>query len=136
MQEAGVTKNRRGLKLRTVLRPKYLKFLVPVLLIIVIGVTLILTHTSRPASSDSLQAVENKVSKHMLLPTNEQPALLKVVDKNELESPFLKDKAQNGDEILVYKNNRIAIIYRPSIDRIVGVGTVSIDTPPTSNSSN
>lgn len=77
----------------------------------------------------SLAAVERQVGRHYVLPTNETPVLATVTDSTKLETPFLK-QAKNGDKILLYQKNALAIIYRPSIDRIVAVGPVTIDTPP------
>ena len=74
-----------------------------------------------------LRIVEAEVAKHYLLPLNEVPALATVTNSSKLTTPFFKN-AKNGDEILIYENNKIAIIYRPSIDRIVAVGPVSITT--------
>ena len=75
----------------------------------------------------ALQEVEKDVGRHYLLPTNEQPALITVEDETKVTSPFLK-QAKNGDKLLVYAKAKIVIIYRPSIDRIVAVGPVFIDT--------
>lgn len=90
--------------------------------------------SSSPPGVAQLKAVESKVSRHYLLPTSEIPALATVTNKNKLSTPFLKN-SQDGDEILIYQNNHIAIIYRPRIDRIVAVGPVSIDNPPAGASS-
>lgn len=115
------------------LRKRVAACLIFIILIIVAVVAIsLLRHSHGNNTPQNLPAAEDKISRHMLLPKNEKPALLTVVDKSKLESPFLKSKAQNGDIILVYKYNQLAIIYRPSIDRIVGVGTVSIDSPPKS----
>src|SRR5581483_1628499 len=56
-----------------------------------------------------LNHVTALVAKHYLLPTNETPALVTVTDTKKLTSPFLK-KSLDGDKILVYQKNRIAII--------------------------
>lgn len=82
---------------------------------------------SSQTGASALQEVEREVGRHYLLPTNEQPALVTVEDESKVTSPFLK-QAKNGDKILIYANAKIVIIYRPSIDRIVAVGPVLIDT--------
>jgi len=66
------------------------------------------------------------VSKHMVLPDNESPAELTIVDKTKIKTQFLK-KSENGDRVLIYQKHQRVIIYRPSIDRIVDVGVVQID---------
>lgn len=81
------------------------------------------------ANLNDVKTVKAKVEAHYLLPTDEEPALATVTDKNKLNTPFLK-KAENGDKILIYQQNQVAIIYRPSIDRVVSVGPVTIDAPP------
>ena len=88
-------------------------------------------HKSPAAVPDdtSVISIKHKVAAHYLLPTDEEPALATVTDKNKLSTPFLT-KAENGDKLLIYQKNRLAIIYRPRIDRVVGVGPVSIDEPP------
>lgn len=66
------------------------------------------------------------VSKHIILPTDEVPAELTIVDRSKVKSAFLKN-AINGDRVLIYQENKKAIIYRPSQDVLVDVGFVQID---------
>lgn len=74
-----------------------------------------------------VRAIVQKVQKHMLLPGDESPGLVTVVDKSKIvDIPFLQHSAENGDKLLVYTKARKAILYRPSIDRVVDVGPVSI----------
>jgi hypothetical protein len=77
---------------------------------------------------NKVEAVKYRIAKHLMLPANEQPALITVIDRSKLQTPFLK-QAENGDKILVYQSNRQAVIYRPGADRIVAVGPVIIDPP-------
>lgn len=77
---------------------------------------------------NSVDVVKSRVSKHIVLPTDEEPALLTVTDNSKLTTAFLK-QTQNGDKVLVYPQNKKAIIYRPAIDRIVDIGPVEIDQP-------
>ncbi|MEO5948918.1 MAG: hypothetical protein ABIP74_00790 [Candidatus Saccharimonas sp.] len=76
----------------------------------------------------SVERVVKSVQRHVVLPSDEVPALLTVTDSSKLTTQFLK-QSQNGDRILVYKNHQKAIIYRPSVDRIIDIGPVVIDTP-------
>ena len=78
---------------------------------------------------ESLLAVKNKISKHLILTQDEEPAMLTVTDKNKINTPFLK-QAENGDKMLIYQNAKKVILYRPSIDRIIDVGPVSIAETP------
>lgn len=70
--------------------------------------------------------VIGRVSRHIVLPSDEVPALLTVTDNAKLTSSFLK-QAKNGDKVLVYQTNKKAILYRPGVDRIIDVGPVVID---------
>ena len=64
------------------------------------------------------------VGRHYLLP-DEEPAIATVEDKEKVQSEFFR-AAENGDKLLIYKEAKKVILYRPSIDRIVEVGPVSI----------
>lgn len=103
-------------------------FALCILLVSALVLSLIL---GRKENLNSVEVVKNHVGKHYLLPSGEQPALATITDKKKLSSQFLR-QADNGDKVLIYQKNQIAIIYRPQLDRIVAVGPVSIDTPPTS----
>ena len=85
----------------------------------------------KPVDSQDVAAIQKDVARHFALPA-EEPVLATVTDTNKLTSPFLK-RAQNGDRVLIYQQTKLAIIYRPSIDRIIAVGPVSIDTPSVKN---
>jgi len=72
--------------------------------------------------------LKEKIGKLILLPTNEEPVVATIVDSEKLktEQPFYKD-AQNGDKLLVYQQEKKAIIYSPSKNILVNVGTVFFD---------
>lgn len=94
-----------------------------------LGAYLIKGHKAKPLTGEAeLKSVQAKISRHYLLPTDEEPALATVTDTSKLKTPIFKN-SQAGDRILIYQVNQIAIIYRPSTDRIIAVGPVSIDTP-------
>lgn len=103
------------------------------LILIIIGLLMLVrshhTQTTKQADTNDVSGVKTAVERHFILPTNEEPALATVTDVTKLNSS-LRSKAQNGDRILIYQNNQIAIIYRPTVDRIAGIVPVSIDTPP------
>lgn len=75
-----------------------------------------------------IATVKNAISKHMVLPSNEEPTLAVVADKSKLTNKYLAAKAENGDQILIYTQQQLAIIYRPSIDRIAGITVVTADS--------
>jgi predicted negative regulator of RcsB-dependent stress response len=74
--------------------------------------------TTSSETQTELQQIVSKVSAHAVVPTDEEPALYTVVDKDQQQQAFFA-AAQNGDKVLIYTGIRKAILYRPSTDRIV-----------------
>jgi hypothetical protein len=101
---------------------------VAVIALIIVGIKINDTNNLNATGVAAAKAVMQRVSRHYLLPSGETPALATITDTAKLTSPLFKT-AHNGDKVLIYQTNHTAIIYRPSIDRIVAVGPVQIDTP-------
>lgn len=74
------------------------------------------------------QKAARVLSKHMLVPLDEIPSVVVISDVELLiqEQPFFEGSL-DGDQLFVYPEFGQAIIYRPSVDRIVKVGPVSFD---------
>lgn len=64
------------------------------------------------------------VSKHMELP-DEAPTLATVTDKEKLSEQNFFKQAENGDKVLIYLQAGKAILYRPSIGKIIDVTKVN-----------
>lgn len=78
------------------------------------------------AENDAKQTTAN-VGKLIVLP-NEKPAIAIVNDEAKLKKQsFFKD-AKNGDKVLMYKNARKAILYRPSENKVIEVAFMRDDT--------
>jgi hypothetical protein len=62
------------------------------------------------------------------LPDNEKPDVATVKDKEALKKqyPFF-DQAENDDVVLIYKEAKLAILYRPSTQKLIKVGPVNIE---------
>lgn len=76
-------------------------------------------------AEDELTQITNSIGKMMELP-DETPTLATINDKSKLEkSPFF-DRAENGDKVLLYTNEKKAILYRPSTQKIVDVTTINV----------
>jgi hypothetical protein len=64
-----------------------------------------------------------------VLPPGEVPVLATVGDTSKLpDQPFFRE-AQSGDEVLMFMKSKKAILWRPSIKKIVEVGPLSIKQP-------
>lgn len=77
---------------------------------------------SQPTAKGQVEDVVGKVGLLMTLPSDETPSLATVTDAEALkkENQFYKE-AQNGDKILIYVKSAKAILYRPSINKIISV---------------
>lgn len=85
---------------------------------------------SKPGPNlDDVWTIQDRVARHFVLPQGEDPALATVTDKSLLKTPFLQ-QANNGDKLLIYQKAQRVIIYRPSLDRIIDIGPVSIASVP------
>lgn len=78
------------------------------------------------ASSEETKTLLTQVGKLIELPTGESPTIATVSDKTKLlDQPFFA-KAENGDKVLIYSNAKKAILYRPSINKIIEVAPVNM----------
>lgn len=69
------------------------------------------------------------VRKLMDLPS-EEPTVATVSDIERLKTqPFFR-RAQNGDKVIIYQSLSKAILYRPSINKIIDVATMNVSTSP------
>ena len=79
-----------------------------------------------------LQTMTDNVKKSMSLPTDEQPVVATVTDKNLLPKEKFFSFAQDGDKILMYKKHKLAILYRPASATVVTQATLDFtDVSPT-----
>ena len=80
-------------------------------------------------SAQEMNAVLASVSKLMELPQNEMPTVATVTDVKKLTAQDFFKKAQNGDKVLIFQKALRAILYRPSINKIIEVGPIKLDSP-------
>lgn len=115
-----------------IIQKKHIIFLEGVV-IIALAVVVTWLYLTLNQRSDGAGGTVNAVSRHYQLP-EEDPAIATVEDKTKLNSEFLKN-AENGDKLLIYKDAKKVILYRPSVDRIIEVGPVSIASPKSGTTS-
>ena len=74
---------------------------------------------------DETNSTVAAVSKLIVLPNNENPALSTVADLSNLPENPIFAKAKNGDKILVYAQSKKAILYDPIQNKIVDVAPLN-----------
>lgn len=82
--------------------------------------------TKDPTKQASVEAdmVKKELSKHMILPANQQIDIRKITSK--VDDPFFQN-AEIGDYLIIFYENRIAYIYSIEKNIIVNAGVVFID---------
>ena len=88
--------------------------------------------TIGPQAAAETKKVIDKVGKLIELPA-EEPILATVTDVGKLPKEPFYQNAQDGDKVLVYKNAKIAILYRPAANKIIKVGAVTIEEQKTAS---
>lgn len=117
---------------------KYLSRTTLIVIGIVIGVLLIAVgvlgwkyyQVSKDNSDDSKEIsakIIQKVAALYMIPTNEEPTVARIQDKNKLENQDFFKNASNGDYLLVYQKNKVALVYREQNNKLVNVGPVNIE---------
>jgi hypothetical protein len=66
-----------------------------------------------------VKQVTQAISKFMDLPANEEPSLATITDEVKLKEQDFFKNSKNGDKVLIYAQARKAILYRPSVNRII-----------------
>ncbi len=69
----------------------------------------------------------SRVSVLMVLPTDETPTVATISDKDKLKDQLFFKEAENGDVLLAYTKSMLAILYRPSANRIINVAPITIN---------
>jgi predicted negative regulator of RcsB-dependent stress response len=83
---------------------------------------------SNPTTAGNLEVSETvqAVGKLISLPAKETPTLATVTNVTQLKSQTFFANAKNGDKVLIYTQAKVAILYRPSINKIIQIGPVNI----------
>jgi len=126
--------------MKTPVKPQFpvQKFLLPVLAVVLfIAVicsvylysqyqkTKSLLNNPQQATKEQISNLVKKVGALIELP-NEEPTVATVTNKNALKNQAFFAKAENGDKVLIYTQAKKAILYRPSINKIIEVQPVNI----------
>ena len=84
-------------------------------------------------ASNEAKDLVSMVSKLMNLPTEETPTVATVNDKEKLKNQPFFAKSENGDKVLIYTTAKKAILFRPSINKIIDVAPVNIGSTATTS---
>lgn len=80
----------------------------------------------KDAAVKEAKSLVEEVAKLAVLPSKEQPTIATVQDKTKLKNQTFFAQAENGDKVLIYTAAKKAILYRPSVKRIVEFGPINI----------
>lgn len=81
-----------------------------------------------------LEILLQKVGRLYLMPEGEQPTVATVSDPEVLKGQSFFTSSKKGDKVLIFTRAGKAVLYRPSVDKIVEITTVSQKTEPPSSS--
>jgi hypothetical protein len=88
------------------------------------------------AEEKEAKALASKVGKLIILPEDEVPTIATVSDPEALKNQSFFADAKKGDKVLIYSKAQKAILYSPSVNKIVTVAPLSISNEkPTPDSS-
>lgn len=86
------------------------------------------------AAQQELQDTITAVGKLLVLPTNETPTMAVVSDPSKLQNQPFFAHAQKGDKVLIYTLSQKAILYSPTLNKIVEVAPINTANAPQSAS--
>ncbi len=84
------------------------------------------TTTQASITAKEVKSLTSAIDKLMVLPEDETPTVATVSDPSALsDQPFFIG-AQKDDMVLIYSNAKRAILYRPSIDKIINIAPLNL----------
>lgn len=74
------------------------------------------------------QDLLSRVAKIYLIPTGEEPTIATVSDPNALKDQAFFIGSQKGDKVLIFSKAGRAVLYRPSINKIIETAPINSST--------
>ncbi len=78
------------------------------------------------AQKEQSQKVIKQVSEIYQVPTDEDPAVALIQDKDKLKDQPFYASAENGDYVIIYSRAKVALLYREKDKRLINVERVDI----------
>jgi hypothetical protein len=78
------------------------------------------------AAQTPTQQLINKISQLVALPPGENPTIATVNDASKLKSQQFFANAKDGDKLLIYSKSGMAVLYRPSTNRVIEYSKVNL----------
>ncbi len=117
----------------------FLMYILPLIALVAIGTSVYLyIQNNRPEAvrvqeeNDREQAKLLRELGAILLVPNETPQIATITSKEALTQPFFKD-AENGDKLLLFETARKAVLYRPSVRKIVNIESFQLNQAPSAS---
>lgn len=88
------------------------------------GVSNELKKKSEGADKTEVLAILEKVGKLIEVPTDEEPTVATVTDKEKLKEQKFFAKAENEDKVIIFVKAQKAILYRPAWNKIIEVARI------------
>ncbi len=73
------------------------------------------------SNAEEAKKLVAKIGQYMELPSSSMPTLATVTDIEKLKNQAFFARAANGDKVLIYADQKKAILYRPSNNKIIDV---------------
>jgi hypothetical protein len=77
-------------------------------------------------ASKTSQRIIEKVGKIYMLPEGGDPTVALIQDKTKLGNQEFFSKAENGDYVLVYSKDKMALVYREKENKLINVGPIAL----------
>lgn len=90
-------------------------------------------NTTSIKEAKEIENLTKEISETFLLPEGEVPTLATVTDKEKLAGQPFFQKSENGDKVLIYSQSGRAVLYRPSMKKIVDITTVNVNPQTAQN---
>lgn len=84
-----------------------------------------LSKSPAEVAKEKTTAVIKQISALAVVPSDPNAVLANVTDVTKLKDQAFFADAQNGDEIVIFPSAMRAVLYRPSINKIINIGPLS-----------